>query len=213
MNIGDQEFQLKAATAARDAFKGVLDEAPNDTRLLVFYGSFLRQFGDFAGSAENLNKALQLSPVKQGTLIEMGLLGFSQKDYPTALKYFKEVYDSAPEFGQVRTLYAGAAIAAGQQALATKILVEKYGTDEPQDATILQAYVEAKQFDKAIRIAEKRVTDNPKDVSVLKFLAGVYIQAGQRQAAIAALQRAIVLEPSFKAEGEQYITQINEGKI
>jgi O-antigen ligase/tetratricopeptide (TPR) repeat protein len=212
-NIGDQEFQQRVANGAKTTMEGVLSQSPNDARLLVFFGSFLRQYGDAGLSRTYLDRAVAVSPQKQSVLLERGLLSLTEGKYDLALQDFKTVYETAPEFQRTHILYATSAILAKDQALATEILTRHFGNDEPEDATIIQAYVMSKQSAKAIRIAEARVAADPTNVEKLKFLSGVYLQTGDRGGAIRALERAIELDPKFKAEGESYITQIRENKI
>jgi tetratricopeptide (TPR) repeat protein len=213
VNAGDQKFQMEVATGARDTFLRVLEQAPTDARLLVFYGTFLRQFGDVNGAREYLSKAEVVSPLKQSILIERGVLEYGDGKYDVALVYFKKVYDTAPQFGRVHILYASAAILAGQNQLADELMVRHFGTTEPDDTTIIQAYVGAKNYAKATKMATARVTADPTSLDKRKFLAGMYLQMGNTQGAIGALQDAIVASPEFKAEGESYISQIKAGTL
>lgn len=213
VNVGDQKFQMDVASAARDTFLRVLEQAPTDARLLVFYGSFLRQFGDVNGAREYLGKAEVVSPLKQSILIERGVLEYADGKYDTALVYFKKVYDTAPQFSRVHILYASAAILAGQNELADELMVRHFGTTEPDDTTIIQAYVAAKNYAKATKMAVARVTADPTSTDKRKFLAGMYLQMGNTQGAIGALQDAVAADPAFKAEGESYISQIKAGTL
>lgn len=213
MNIGDQTFQLKVATAARQNFVSVIDGAPNDARLLVFFGSFLRQFGDVAGARSALMRALELSPQKQGILYEIAILNIAEKRYAEALIVLEELNRTAPNYGNAQVVYATAALLAGKLDLASKILIAKYGTDEPDDPSVIQAYAQAQQYTKAIRMAERRVAADPTNTEKYTLLAGTYLSAGDTAGAASALRRAIVANPSFKAQAEQYIQQIESGAL
>ncbi len=212
LNVGDQGFQLSAAQAARTAFLGVLEEAPDDARLLVFFGSFLRQFGDLAGARAELERALALSPKKQSILLEKGMLEYSEEKYQDAFNTFGSVFASAPDFAGTRILYAASAILAGEDAVASQVLQEKYGTDEVADTTIIQAHLKAGNHATAIRIAEGVVADDPQNLDKLKFLAGVYLSVGQPGGAISTLRRAIEAHPEFRIEGEELIREISAGR-
>ncbi|MBX4210759.1 tetratricopeptide repeat protein, partial [Candidatus Parcubacteria bacterium] len=59
---------------------------------------------------------------------------------------------------------------------------------------------------------EARIAQNPNDYNSYPPLAGAYLQLGQPAKAIAALRKAIELNPQFKTEGEQYIKDIQAGK-
>lgn len=212
-NVGDEQFKLDAANAARETFLRVLEQAPNDARLLVFYGSFLRQYGDLQGARAELAKAEAVSPLKQSILLERGMLELTDRQFDTALQYFAKVYETAPQFGRVHIMYPSAAILAGKQALADEIMLKEFGTTEPDDATIIQAYMGVKNYDKALRMASARVTADPTSVDKRKFLAGIYLELKNTNAAIATLRDAIAVSPDFKAEGESYISRIQSGEL
>lgn len=212
LGIGTQDFHLEAAGAARTAFERVIAESPNDARLLAFFASFLRQYGDVTAAREFVDRALVASPGKQGIMIEQGLIEYTARNYQEALAIFGDVYASAPDFNQVATMYAGTAIVAGDEALAEELLNRHFGTDTPNDLTILQSYIEARQLGKALTIAERRLAADPSSASY-QLLAGVYLEMGNRAEAIRTLERAIVADPSFKAQGEAFIRDINSGAL
>ena len=211
-NIGDATFQGKAATEARDAFLKELARTPNDARLQVFIGSFLRQFGDTAGAEEHLGKALQLSPQKQTIMFEVGALAMQEGDFGKALAVFKDAYELAPEYDQARNFYATAAIRSGDMKLADSLLVPRYGTDTPVDMFILQAYLDTKNFPKVIELARARADAQPGNAQWWVELGAAYLQAGDRAHAIANIEKAISIDPSLKDQGEKFIADIKAGK-
>ena len=93
------------------------------------------------------------------------------------------------------------------------MLIPKYGTNTPDNVYILQAYIKAKDFAKALSIATSRVEKDQKSVQKRLELASVYLQSGDKESAIAAIEEAIQIDPSFKAQGDSYISQIRSGKI
>lgn len=212
LNVGDQTFQTSVVSASRRAFDGVLTQAPDDARLLVFYGSFLRQLGDSVAARKNIEHAVELSPRKQSVLIEYGLLEMSEKKYDAAIAHFTEVYKTAERYSSVYTLLASAAILANKRDLAESILLKFYGDDVPEDTTIANAYLESGDYAKAVHIAELIAMHNP-SVSSYKYLAGVYIQGKEKDKAIAALVRAKQIDPQFGPEADSYIKSLQEGKL
>lgn len=212
LNAGDQQFQLDVATYARDQFLAGLDKTPNDARLQVFIGSFLRQYGDFAGSKEHLDKALALSPQKQTILFEQGALAVSQNDFASALQVFKKAYELDTRYDQARIFYAAAAIHQGNTQLADSLLIPRYGTNTPPDDYILQAYLDIKDFGKVIAIAKARTVAEPTNVQRWIQLGAAYYQAGDRANAVLALKQAEVVDPTFKTQGDVYIQQLESGQ-
>lgn len=213
INIGDQALQLSVANAARDRFTEELKRTPDDARLQVFFGSFLRQFGDFKGADEHLAKAVQLSPKKQSILFEAGFLASAAGDKAAAVRIFKNAYELDERYEQALILYAAALVAAGQVSEADQLLIAKYGTTLVNNPSMLQAFVDAKLFDRAIAIARSAADKDPKNIQKLVQVAGVYLQAGDQVGAIATLEKAATIDPSFKAQAEQYIQGIKAGTI
>lgn len=212
LNVGDQAFQSSVVQASRRAFDGVLTQAPNDARLLVFYGSFLRQLGDTAAARTHIEHAVALSPLKQSILIEYGLLEMSESKYDAAIAHFTEVYKTAERYSGVYTLIANAAILSGKTQLAHDILVKFYGDDVPEDTSVANAYLRSGNYAKAVHIAELIAEHNP-SVDSYKFLAGVYIQGKEKDKAIAALTRAKQIDPQFGPEADTYIKNLREGTL
>ena len=213
VGAGDEALQLSVANAARERFLRELDENPGDARLQVFFGSFLRQFGDLQGAKDHLAKALALSPEKQNIMFELGSTYLLAGNTSEALQIFKKAYDLEPTYEQALLFYASAAIETKEQQLADSLLIPKYGTNTPDNVYILQAYIKAKDFAKALSIATSRVEKDQKSVQKRLELASVYLQSGDKESAIAAIEEAIQIDPSFKAQGDSYISQIRSGKI
>lgn len=211
-NYGDPMFQNTVVGAARSAFEGVLAQAPHDARLLVFYGSFLRQVGDLATSREYMERALLLSPKKQSILLEYGSLELVTGKYESAISRFEEISKTNPTYARVHVMLASSYLLAGQREAAERVLISIYGTDEPEDTTIANAYLQSGDYAKALRIAELIVTNNPTAES-LRFLAGVYLEGGEREKAVAALERAKTVDPRVSAEADAYIREIQGGRI
>lgn len=203
--IGDAAFQQQAAVAAQNGFAHALAVAPNDARLLVFYGSFLRQFGEYSGARETIQRALELSPEKQGIMLEAGIVEYADKKYDAALTIFERIYELSPDFNQIQQVYAGAAIVAGKESLARELLLRHFSSETPNDITILQSYITAKRYDRAITIGEARAAALPADAEAQKLLAGIYLEAGRRAEARAVIERAAARIPSFKTEAEEIL--------
>ena len=80
------------------------------------------------------------------------------------------------------------------------------------DPIIMQAMVDVKAFDKALSIAKKMVHDNPKDVKAEVSLSAVYLKSGDKWSAIEELKKVKILQPSYAADVDKYIKDIQEGR-
>ena len=213
LNAGDAAFQQKVAQYAADQMQEQVKATPNDARIRVFFGSYLRQFGQNDAARVQLLAAHDLSPHKQAILFELGALELSTGNAAQAMIWLKEAYDLAPTFDTARLTYAAGAIRTGDKALASSLLMPRYNSVTPDDDTILNAYVSIKDYPSIIAILTARVAKSPDSYQAHVQLGAGYLESGNRAGAIAELKKAIALNPSFAAQGQSYIDAINAGKI
>lgn len=211
VNAGDAAFQGAVRELATQEMRSQIATSPDDARLRLFLGTYLLQAGDVAGAKAEFAAARESSPGKQQILIELGAADAAAGDFPSALQWFKQAYDSAPGYDTARVTYAAGAIEAGDKALASSLLLPRFGTVTPDDPTILQAYLAAKDYENALAIVRGRAAANPGSAQPHQQLAAVYLQEGDNADAIIELQKAIQLDPSFAAQGNYYIQQIQSG--
>ena len=211
--LSTPDFRSEVITFTRDTFLEEINRNPEDARLRVFYGGFLRQIGDIAGAKEHLTKALELSPEKQTIMFELGLVASVENNAQEAVQQFQTAFELEPEYDRARILFASILIRVEGRELANQLLIERYGTVTPPDEILLQAYFDVADFEHAIAVAEARSNEAPADTNRLTQLAGIYLEAGERQKAIETLRAAIQLDPNFAAQGAEFISQIEAGEI
>ncbi len=211
-NIGDAAFQDSLATFVASQMADEIAQTPDDARLRIFLGSFLRQIGKNTEALVEITKAHELSPKKQQIMFELGTIEIIQGNATGAVSWFKQAYDLAPEYETARFLYAAVLIRTGQGALAESILKEKFGDDLPDSDILLQAYFDVRDYAHVIAIAKGRVLKDPTNIKSYVQLAAAYLESGNRLDAVRALQSAIAVDPTFKAQGEYYIQEITAGR-
>lgn len=211
--LSTEEFRNDVRGYTYTRFTEEIARNPEDARLRVFFGSFLRQMGDLAGAKQQLNKALELSPQKQSVLAELGFIAIQESNAEEAVRYFQIAYELAPENDRSLLLFASVLIRANQVEIADQLLLERYQTVTPADDNLLQAYFDVRNFERLIGVAEARVLEAPTDVNRLTQLSGAYLEAGRRTEAIETLREAIRVNPGFKTQGEQFIADIEAGRL
>lgn len=209
------DFKSEVLTFTKEKFSAEVAREPNDARMRIFYGSFLRQIGDTVNAKLELEKALALSPHKQSIMFELGILATQTGDAQAAVKWFKQAYDEAPQFDEARSFYVATLIRVGDRSTADQLLIERYGTRTPDNDYVLQAYLDVKDFESVIAIAKARVEAAPTDAQKVVQLAAAYYQAGMKADAIAGLRKAaeINTDPAFKAQVDSYIQGIESGTL
>jgi O-antigen ligase/tetratricopeptide (TPR) repeat protein len=200
-------FSLALSEAKKQVAK-----VPTDTRGRVFLGSLYSLSGSVSDALKQFEEALKLSPGKQVIKESIASIYLQTGQSAQAESLMKSAYESAPQFGEVGTVYAVTAIYVGDSKTASQVLEKIYGTDEPLNNQILQAYLDTKQFDKALRIAKAIFNKDPNNLQNEILLASVYLSANMRNSAVSTLQDAIARNPSFKVQGESYIKEIQAGR-
>lgn len=209
---GDAAFQGEVASFAASEMQKEIEKVPNDARLQLFLGSYLRQMGDTDNARAYLIKAHELSPKKQQILFELAILETNLGKYADALEWFRQAFELDPAFADARVFYAVTALRAGQSELAYKLLEEGFGTRTPDNDYVLQAYNELKDYPKMIAVAELRVKNDPGNAQKRVQLAAAYLTVNRRADAVKELTQAITLDPSFAEQGQYYINEIQAGR-
>lgn len=210
----DPQIKQEFFDYAEEQGLAFLEERPNDARLELFMGAFYNQWKRYDEALMHLNRAVELSPTKQGTLFEIGFNSYlNAGNYPAAEETFKKAFELAPEFDRARIFYAISLFYQGKNAQADALLEEKFGTAIVDDSLLLNTYFSRQMYDRVIAIWQKRVEAQPTNLQLRVSLAASYIAAGNRAAAIQVLRDAIAIQPGFKAQGEQFIADIEAGRI
>jgi O-antigen ligase/tetratricopeptide (TPR) repeat protein len=212
----DNDTKIEFVSFMKNAVLEQLKEQPGDARLHLFYGSTLSALGIYDEAEEHLQIALSLSPNKPVIYVELAANYMRKEEYQTALGFAKKGYDLEPRFGISRSLTAHLAIRTGDDDLAHSVLLPPEGKHELYyyyDDRVVAAYEVRRDFDQLIRIWKYRIEFKPDERDHYVSLASVYLQVGERQAAIQELLRAIEVDPGYREEGELLINGIRTGSI
>ena len=183
---------------------------PKDARAFILGGSFLNIIGNFPEATPFLEKANELSPNKQSIMFDVATNYLNTNKVPQAIEILKKAYELQPSFITAKIGYAAALITGGQE----KKAHELFGDDPAifSDQRVINAYVNAKQFDKVIDIYKALVAKNPDDVQNHLYLADAYMASKQSWLAIKELTLIKEKAPQYRAQMDDIIKQIQEGK-
>jgi len=205
----DAAVKTKFADLAIEKGAKLLESRPNDARLELFYGSFLSQLGKADEGRQHLLKARDLSPNKQTVLFELGVNSYLRSgDTANAIAILKKAYELAPEYAEAALYYAMGLIYAGDTAAADALLTKQYGTTVVDDNRLISAYIDSKQFTKAIAILKVRVEKNPSDPQSRVTLASAYKSAGDNANAAQTLRDAIRDFPQYASDLQGVASQL-----
>lgn len=196
-----------------------------DVRTLLVIGSFYSRMFEFMvgqkqldtaqtyleQSFKYLEKAKEISPMRQDVYFELGSIYFSSNDVKRALETFKFAFDLEPNNGEARIRYSLILMYSGDVKLADKIL-EDGGGNFYYDPRIINALQFIKQYSKILSIWQKRVTEDPNNIEFRKSLAAAYILNGNSVEAINALEGVVKLRPELKKDLDFMIAEIRAGR-
>ncbi len=217
--ITTQLAQTSVATEAKKQFYDTAieqmklqeKESPLDARFPLFVGVTQGAYGDYAGAAESLKRAHELSMDKQAILFEVGVNAIARDDAAGALAAFKQAYELEPSFDQARILYVAILVRTKNDALADEILAPIVADGRAADTRIAAAYAARGQYNKILPIWQARIKADPNDIQAYFTLAAATYATGNRVQAIAVLEAAKKQSPSSADQVDTYIKQIKEG--
>lgn len=189
-----------------------VEETPNDIRYMIFLGSLYNEARQYDNAIDYLSRAIDLSPKKQAIYFEIATSYINKKEYASAEELLKTAFELDTDYNDARKVYAMGLIFSGKVDLAEKLLEERYGTYIIPDERIARAYIEAKEFEKAIQIRELVYEQSPGNLQYLINIAALYLEIDDREKAIEIIERGIEIEPRFKEQGEYFINEIRAGR-
>ncbi|MDO8429796.1 MAG: O-antigen ligase family protein [bacterium] len=206
------DFRDKMLRKAIEEAEKSVAENPLDPRSYLFLGTIYQKVGLSDQALAVFNKAIELSPQKQQIYFELADVYLQKGDYQNAILALEKSFKLDTEFSSGRINLSAAYILNNQQAESEKLLKEGFGAVDVADQILAQAYSRVKNYNRLVGVWGAFVKKNPDNLEYRKNLAGAYLSAGNKTAAIGTIQEAIQINPSFKAEGEAYIQQIKSEK-
>ncbi len=199
-----QEFY----TFAKQKIEEKVAESPHDARYFVFAGSFFNKFGNYDDAIKYLERAVVESPEKQSIYFELGSAYLGKGDKGKAFAEFKKAYDEKPTSLESQIIYTLGALYTNN----TDVLQQMSKVLSPSvvitDNRFLKAYADLGNYTAVINILTARLQADPTNMQYKLSLAAAYSTIGQKQKAIDIINSMIAQDPSFKAQGESYIKQI-----
>jgi cytochrome c-type biogenesis protein CcmH/NrfG len=185
-----------------------IERNSESARLWLFMGSLYLQTGQTEKSEQAFEKAVTLTPTKQVALFQLGELKLMLGKTPEALELFKKAYELQPKYDEARMLYALLLIRSGSDKEAVDLLTERFGTAAIDDNRLFLEWSNAKRFDIASEILEKRLEKNPEDIQSKVSLAAAYKELGRINEAVELLREIGEKNPQYLQQMNQFITEV-----
>lgn len=193
--LADQEMK-KAITR----YRGI------DARQELIYASFLGQIGVTEDALTHIKKAKLLSPQKQQIMFEEINIYGNVGRLPEALLVAKEAFLLDETYPEARKLYATLLVMTGKSIEAEKLIMES--TILAVDARIIQAYKNQGKIGQALTLLTTLEKKYPEEAELYFLKASVYLDLGNKTAAITALEKGKLLDPNLAGEADTLIAEI-----
>ncbi len=204
----DQQTKSKTIDFAVDQFKKQIEDTPNDIRYMYFLAIILNSTGQHQEALKYLLKAQAISPKKQLILFQIGQSYIALGDFAQALKAYKTAYELDTRYDLAKFYYELAAVYAKDEKLQEALIKPDYGYTELSDQRFINAYIDTKQFGKAIAALKREIVKDPKNPETYVRLSQVYFYSGDRYRAVQIIEDLKRALPERKAEADELIKEI-----
>ena len=161
---------------------------------------------------EQVKEAQKLSPNKQQMFFELTSNYLLNGKTNEALGSAKIAYELDTSFEEAKFIYGLTLLASGDTVTGSQILGEIPESKLVFDDRYLTILLSLSQYQEIINIVNKRIELDPSNLQHRITLTAVYLQANRRTEAIQTLEEIIILDPTFKEQGEYYINEIKAGR-
>jgi O-antigen ligase len=206
--------QATAAALVEAKIAPLLVVEPDNIRLTLFYGSFLRARGEAVAAIPYLEAARELAPRKQGVLFELAQAYLAADRPDEALEVARAAYEAAPDFADAVQLYAFILTRTNRPAEAAALLraLQSRQSDATFNEATLNTYVAAGNFAAVLAWWQARVAEEPENFQYRISLSAAYLKMGQREKSIAELMLAKKIDPNQAAGVDYLINEIRAGR-
>jgi tetratricopeptide (TPR) repeat protein len=217
MKVAEADASLVSPEARRAFFevaaremKAQALEAPLNARAPYFGGVMHDTFGDHEEARKMLLMAQERSPQKQTILIALGANALARGESAAAMGYFKEAYESAPEYASARLYYAIGAVRTNDTAVLNTLLPGILKDGGALERQLLAAYASAKRYNEIVALVQEHIKLFPDDQQARLTLAVALFEGGNPSAAILSLEEAKRAIPAITEQADALIAQMKQ---
>lgn len=205
------EFKQQLFQVVDESFQKHIAKVPTDLRYRLFYSGFLSKYGWYGKALEQLEVAKELSPKKQQIYFEIASNSLSDGKPEQAVEAARVAYELDPSYTEAKYVY-GLTLTAANDPKASELLSDFSEEKIIFDDRYLNSLLIAGRADEIVKLAIKRVELEPDNYQHRVTLTAAYLQSNRRAEAIQTLEELIRINPSFKEQGEYYISEIRAGR-
>lgn len=210
----DQAIREKIYNYARSEFEDEIANDPDNLRYQTFIAMLYARFGQFQDAENAFKRAIELSPNRQTTYMDLGTMYLQMKRMSEAEMVLKKAYELEPNFYDARLMYGVSLIYNAKFAEAEAVLekIRKDNVHVQFDNRLVNAYGNMRQFDKVLQVVNEKIAQNKAVGRDYLALGGAYVELGQRAKAIEAFEQAKKMDTTLTEEADSYINSARAGK-
>lgn len=222
-----EEIRNEYMALAEEQLMRLAEDKPGDARVYVFIGSYYRSITNLEKAEEYMALARKYSPNKQAIIAQQGFVALSMGKNAEARDFFQTAFELDTRNLEAREFYAATLLYANEPEAALALMHDENG--DVSDEVILQRFAEsdfllsaANQFgqsDLVMKLFEYRlnndVAGNPdwrSDPQNWASLAFLYYQQDDTEKAIATLNEAKELIPSFATTASCFVDNLENNR-
>lgn len=207
-----EEEKLKIFKKAVSGLEAQITENPLDPRGHLFLSSTFMAAGQIDSAIAILAKARELSTTRPQILFLLADAYVNKKENAKAFEAVEKAYNLDPKYPQAARNLIVVAILDNKADYAESLMEKHYGKRIIADQQLVNAYARIGANDKVRDIWKLFVESDPQNAQYHVSLAAAHLKLGARVDAVLELQKAMLINPEFKAQGEQIIKEIQAGK-
>lgn len=166
-------------------------------------------------AAEKIENIIEASAPNARYYFFAGILYGQVGDLDRALERLEEAHRLSPKKQTITFQLANAYFAKGDKQKTFELLREAYELAPEFDQAVdhlINIAAQVKNYELVLKLWQEKVVRNPNNTQFRASLAAAFLAVGDRPQAIATLEEAIKLDPTFQKEGEFYIQEIKAGR-
>jgi len=207
-----QELKLKAFQKAVSEMEKQIAENPLDPRAHLFLATLYQSGGQNDKAIEVLNKAAELSPTRPHILFVLADAHLRKGDTAKAFELVERAYNLDQTYGEAIRNLAVVAALAGKIEYSDALLKKHFGSNIVADQQLVNVYSRLGMYDRVRDLWIKIIEGDQNNAQNHVSLAATYAQLGDRPNAILSLQKAMLINPEFKTQGEKIIEELKAGR-
>ncbi|HJV74467.1 MAG TPA: XrtA/PEP-CTERM system TPR-repeat protein PrsT [Noviherbaspirillum sp.] len=197
---GTVQYELGATQQAEMHLKAYLEKRPDDLHARKLLAATLLRNGEAKRALTIVSAAAKEAPQDTQLLTLAGESSAQAKDFSGAAEYFQKASAIAPQDAMIRTALGKVKLGQGDSSGAIDELQKAVALEKQPgqaDKALILAYLQQKQYDKALAMVNAIEKEQPKNPELQHLKGGIYLAKKDVQSARQSYERALSYDPTY----------------